>query len=83
MSELPLLVKLGSTTKERHLLIDTNQFTYICNNQNNKVAYCLCWQAKVEEDDEGDDQELYRDIQYICSRYIFKIVGQEIKDIDC
>ena len=58
MSELPLLVKLGSTTKERHLLIDTNQFTYICNNQNNKVAYCLCWQAKVEEDDEGYDEEI-------------------------
>ena len=50
---------LEYNTKERHLLIiDTNQFTYICNNQNNKVAYCLCWQAKVEEEDEGDDQEL-------------------------
>ena len=42
MSGPPSLVKLGKTTKGRHLLIDTNHFNYICNNKNNKVAYWLC-----------------------------------------
>ena len=39
-----------------------------------------CSEEKVEEDDDGDDQEIEI---CICSRYMFKIVGQEIQDINC
>ena len=39
-----------------------------------------CSEEKVEEDDEGDDQEIEI---YMCSRYMSKIVGQEMQDINC
>ena len=39
-----------------------------------------CSEEKVEEDDDGDDQEIEI---YMCSRYMSKIVGQEMQDINC